>query len=529
RRLQPPEFQSAERRLQPPEFQSAERRLQPPEFQSPERRPQPPDSHSPEQRPQPPEFQSAERDRNRPSPPHGDITRRDATPPGEDHRPDSPTPGHTTQPGSPSPGNGRLPGSPASRPGARPGSAASGDDARHGSHASGDGTRPASPAPGNGSPSPGTRFPALPAPPIPDAGPLTPPPPPASARFPDAPPRPGRRPLPTARDGAAPAESPADTTRRLRPVPEARPARAATSEPAAPMSPDPAHSWGAQHPSGGTFDSGRPVVTLAEPEAFDDRGRTGLSGVLIRRRTLTAAVCLVLGAGLIGGAVTGSWLAGDSGEAEERGTFAAAGSLWHSAPVDQLFPPTVQGRGAGPGGADRIWTRIAVAPDSDCVDALDPLLRKALAPVGCERLLRATYTDATESYVTTVGLLFTKADATAMRALDARFERDGLGRRTDLMPRPYAAKDTVAAGFGDEQRASWTVSVLTDAPVVVYAVSGWADARTVDEPQPAAEAMRSGVTTAAAQAGLGHEAKGLADRAERSLRKSVTSSTEQAS
>ncbi|MYR55951.1 hypothetical protein GTY54_06715, partial [Streptomyces sp. SID625] len=133
---------------------------------------------------------------------------------------------------------------------------------------------------------------------------------------------------------------------------------------------------------------------------------------------------------------------GDGGAA---GTFAAAGTLWHSIPVDRLFPPTVDGRGAGPGGADRTWTRIAVAPDSGCADAFDPLLRKALSPVGCTRLLRATYTDATRSFVTTVGLLFTKADAPAMRSLAVRFRDEGLDRRTDLLPRPYAAPGTVAA------------------------------------------------------------------------------------
>ncbi len=97
------------------------------------------------------------------------------------------------------------------------------------------------------------------------------------------------------------------------------------------------------------------------------------------------------------------------------------------------------------------------------------------------------------------------------------------------MPRPYAAKGTLAAGFGDDQRASWTVSVLTDAPVVVYAVSGLADGRTVDEPQPAEEAMKADATTPAAQAGLGHDAQGLADRIERSLRKTVNSATEKPS
>ncbi|MFD4411641.1 hypothetical protein [Streptomyces sp. NPDC058476] len=274
-------------------------------------------------------------------------------------------------------------------------------------------------------------------------------------------------------------------------------------------------------------------MSFAEPEAYDDGGggrpRT-VGGRRTRTRTLAAAACVVLGLGLIGGAVTGSWLTGDDTDgAGSRGAFTAAAGLWHSVPVDQLFPPTVQGDGAGPGGADRTWTRIAVAPDTGCKDAFDPLLRKALAPVGCLRLLRATYTDATRSHVTTVGLLFTKADAAAMTSLKARFQKEGLDRRTDLMPRPYAAKGTAAEGFGDAQRASWTVSVLTDVPVVVYAVSGFADGRIVTAPQAAADAMKAGATTAPAQAGLGHEAQGLADRVERGLRKTAVSATEKPS
>ncbi|MFJ1973735.1 hypothetical protein ACIO93_34320 [Streptomyces sp. NPDC087903] len=275
--------------------------------------------------------------------------------------------------------------------------------------------------------------------------------------------------------------------------------------------------------------AGRPVVSFGEPEGYDERVRPRPFGARFRPRIAVVTACLVLGLGLIGGAVTGSWLSGEPGDSPDRGSFATAGGLWHSVPVDQLFPPTVDGQGAGPGGADRTWTRIAVAPDSGCRNAFDPLLRKALAPVGCGRLLRATYTDATRSYVTTVGLLFTNGDAAAMQSLATRFQNDGLGRRTDLMPRPYAAKDTVAANFGPKQRASWTVSVLTDAPVVAYAVSGWADGRTVDKPLPAQDAMASGATTAPAQAGLGNEAQGLADRVERTLRKTVSSPTEQPS
>ncbi|GHH48782.1 hypothetical protein [Streptomyces candidus] len=243
-------------------------------------------------------------------------------------------------------------------------------------------------------------------------------------------------------------------------------------------------------------------------------------------RIAAATVCAVLGGGLVGGAAAGSWLADSAAAPTVNSAFAEARSTWRSTPVDTLFPRALAGTGAGPGGADRTWTRVAVAPDGDCAHALDPLLLKALGPVGCERLLRATYTDATTSSVTTVGMVFTKADENATHALRARFAREKLDRRRDLMPRTLPVPGTVAAGFGDGQRASWTVSVLKDAPVVVYAVSGFADGRTVSDPQPAALATVAGTATTPAQAGLGHEAKGIADRIERALRRTVDSATE---
>jgi hypothetical protein len=234
-------------------------------------------------------------------------------------------------------------------------------------------------------------------------------------------------------------------------------------------------------------------------------------------RAAAAVACLVLGLGLTGGAAAGAWLVGDSA-AQSSDHYAEARRLWHSVPVDTLFPRTLDGEGAGPGRADRTWTRVAVAPDGPCAGALDPLLTKALRPVGCERVLRATYTDATTTSVTTVGMVFTDADRPGMTALRERFADESLDERTDLLPRTLAAPGTVAARFGDAQRASWRVSVLTDAPVVVYAVSGFADGRTVDDPQPAAEAMAEGQTSTPAQAGLGHDADGIADRIERGLR-----------
>ncbi|GAA3369400.1 hypothetical protein GCM10020367_11960 [Streptomyces sannanensis] len=297
----------------------------------------------------------------------------------------------------------------------------------------------------------------------------------------------------------------AETTTRLRLI--SVPAPAGTPRPAGPPA-HPAHPVPPEAPAETTVRL-RPVAGR----------RPG--------RTVAAAVCAVLGTGLIGGAAAGSWLTRDTDErtAAER-SYDEARSLWHSTPVDTLFPRTLHGTDAGPGGADRNWTRVAVAPDSGCSDALDPLLDTALAPVGCRRLVRATYADATGSSVTTVGMVFTEADTAAMKALRTRFTAERLAERTDLLPRTYPVEGTAAAGFGPHQRASWTVRVLTDVPVVVYAVSGFADGRTVRDPQPVDKAMAEGATTAVAQAGLGHEAKGIADRVERALRKTVTTVTE---
>ncbi|MFE4061740.1 hypothetical protein ACFXP3_36570 [Streptomyces sp. NPDC059096] len=311
----------------------------------------------------------------------------------------------------------------------------------------------------------GARAPYAPprtAPPVPAAPPSVPPLPARPPAMPSAPATPTVFPW-----AAGPAGTPSESTARLRPVPVRRPARAAA-----------------------------------------------------------AVACVVLGVGLIGGAVTGSWLTGDSAaEPAARDDYTVARGLWHSAPVDTLFPRTLKGDGAGPGGSDRRWTRIGVAPDSTCAATLDPLLERVLRPLGCSRVVRATYADATSSSVITVGLVFTRGDATAMGALRTRFRVDDLTERTDLMPRTFPVEGTVAATFGAAQRASWTVNVLTEVPVVVYAVSGFADGRPVTSPQPADHAMADGATTPAAQAGLGHEAKGVADRIERGLRKAVGAGT----
>ncbi|WP_370411209.1 hypothetical protein [Streptomyces fradiae] len=398
-------------------------------------------------------------------------------------------------------------------------------------------------------PEPGSAVPAAKAPGRSAAAPEPKTPPrPAPAR-----PRSVSQPLPPERPApaapgvpGAPAETPVETTTRLRPVRDHRaaaPSGAAHGPgPRLPQAPVPGR---APEPASRPVPGSRTPHTYAEasapspaapahaprpapmpPYAYDPwalggeapaETTTRLRPIRDRdpRRTVAAAVCGVLALGLVGGALAGAVLAGSgAGEPAEPRGYEEARALWHDAPVDTLFPQTLAGPSAGPGGATRTWTRIVVAPDAPCgPTSLPGALNTALTAVGCERVLRATYTDATSSRVITVALVFTGADPATMRTL---------GSRAVDEPGPaLAAPGTVAAGFGAAQRGSWWRHILPDLPVVVTAVSGFADGRAVAVPEPADRAMSGKRDTPVAQAGLGHEAKGVADAVERALRGTV--------
>ncbi|MER5963029.1 hypothetical protein [Streptomyces sp. NPDC002057] len=290
----------------------------------------------------------------------------------------------------------------------------------------------------------------------------------------------------------------------------ARPAPAPWTPAAAPARPVPPHGTPGGLGTPGVLPPEVPVEITTRLRPVRER-RTG--------RTVAVAVCAVLGAGLIGGALAGVWMAAaEPGKPAEPAGYTETMDLWHNAPVDTLFPRTLAGPGAGPGGAARTWTRIVVAPDAACTPAvLAEGLLATLRPLGCERVLRATYTDATASGVITVGLVFTRADVASQRTL-AQGAGGLTARLGEDVPPALPGPGTVAAGFGAKQRAGWWLNAPADLPVVVTAVSGFADGRAVDRPQPADRAMAKGRTDATAQSGLGHEAKNITVRLERLLR-----------
>ncbi|WP_406859838.1 hypothetical protein ABZO31_05545 [Streptomyces sp. HUAS MG47] len=391
--------------------------------------------------------------------------------------------------------------------------------------------RPGQPAPASqpAAPAPAPQTPA----PAPSAGPLTPREPGAAG---PRPPQPAvAPPVPTSvLTPAAPAGPPAGAPTEAVAAPGRVP-----QPPAAPYAAAPAAPWvvpsAPVYPGSETTARLRPVPPaygyVGVPPETPSETTARLRPIRERRFgwVIAAGTCVVLGLGLVGGAVAGVVLARQGhGAAQEPVGYPEARRAWHSTPVDTLFPPALKGARSGPGGADRAWTRIAVAPDAPCTDAvLSPALVATLRPTGCVRVVRATYADATSTDVVTVGLVFTDADATTMQTLTQQLTAGGRAQRVDHMPRTLPAPGTPAARFGDAQRASWQLAAVPELPVLVYAVSGFADGRPVSRPQPAAEAMDPRQTTAPAQAGLGHEAKGVADRVERGLRRAVSAATKE--
>ncbi|MEU3078720.1 hypothetical protein [Streptomyces laurentii] len=365
--------------------------------------------------------------------------------------------------------------------------------------------------------------PAAPQAPTRRTAPATPEPSPAPAT--PAPTRSTGRPLPPEQPAAG-AERPTETTTRLRPIRDSRTAPVPRTTPAPPSPARPARPPARPVPAprtGAAPAPGYPYDTWALGAPTPAETTTRLRPVPGRRtgRVVGAAVCAVLAAGLVGGAAAGALLT-DSGpnERDEPPGFTPARALWHDAPVDTLFPRTLPGPSAGPGGAPRTWTRIVVATDTACsAENLPPKLYAALSAVGCDRVLRATYTDATSSQVVTVALAFTQADPATMKTLGAR--------AADELPPALAGPGTVAAHFGAAQRASWWRHVPADLPVVVTTVSGFADGRTVAAPEPAARAMTPKRTSPVAQAGLGHEAKGVGEAVEQALRRTVAATVEE--
>jgi hypothetical protein len=154
------------------------------------------------------------------------------------------------------------------------------------------------------------------------------------------------------------------------------------------------------------------------------------------------------------------------------------GRNWRALSAGAIFPtsvsyapPTVLDDG---GPLTLAAGRMGIARQAACRAATDPAAAAVLVRNGCSAVLRATYTDETDSYVVTVGVAVlpsTAKAATAVGELGRAAEVGGLAPGV----RAVSFKGTAAAWFTDPRR-QLSRSIWAGPYVVLYTV-GYADSR----------------------------------------------------
>lgn len=204
-----------------------------------------------------------------------------------------------------------------------------------------------------------------------------------------------------------------------------------------------------------------------------------------------AAGTLALGAGAV---LAREQIAHNGLEASSDG-FAFAKQAWRAVPVDQVFPATFTTHDAAPvGRAQRVFTRVGVAAPANCGAAFAPGLNGLLGGRGCGPVLRADYTDATESLVTTVGVAVLDTTPSDQR----RLHGEVLDAPQAVEPRLLAFPGTAAADVDGRQPLTQQVSMPADEPFLLFAVAAFTDGRQAGD-DPGTEApVQSGAKFMAA-------------------------------
>lgn len=150
----------------------------------------------------------------------------------------------------------------------------------------------------------------------------------------------------------------------------------------------------------------------------------------------------------------------------------AARALWRTKPVEQVFPATVT--------LGSQYVRLGIADAASCAvlpqDFLHALASEAPG-TSCVKVLRATYTDITQTVFATVGVVVIGGDGAARDKVWRQWTPDSASRQPGTMPDVVPVPRTVAAGLTDSQRVAWDSQASNDGSYLVYVVSAFADGR----------------------------------------------------
>jgi hypothetical protein len=200
-----------------------------------------------------------------------------------------------------------------------------------------------------------------------------------------------------------------------------------------------------------------------------------------RANTALAATALVLG--LIGLVISSVGVATElmprtfSAGQQRQITDWEYGRSWRALPAGQIFPASVSYQAPAVLDDSSLLLsarRIGVARQSACGAVTDPAAASILDRNGCSAMLRATYTDGTDSYVVTVGVAVlpstTQAEAADAELSDAALVA-GIQPGVDALAFP----GTPAAMFTD-QRRQLSGFLRAGTYVALYTI-GYADSR----------------------------------------------------
>jgi hypothetical protein len=149
---------------------------------------------------------------------------------------------------------------------------------------------------------------------------------------------------------------------------------------------------------------------------------------------------------------------------------------WRTLPAGKIFPASISYQlppGALGGGSPLSLQayRVGISRFATCTAASDPAAGRVLSADRCAALLRATYTDETDSMLVTVGVAVMPDDNAAQSA--ATKLAGGQGPQPGVRAAPFPL--TLARAFGDRQRQlSWAVS---SGPYLIMSTAGYADGR----------------------------------------------------
>lgn len=163
-------------------------------------------------------------------------------------------------------------------------------------------------------------------------------------------------------------------------------------------------------------------LVTADPQARGERSHRS-----VRSRRLTAFIALVLGVAGLAISLTGLAIQllprhFTSGQQEQIKAWEISGR-WRTLAAGQIFPASVTYQLSGTRASQPVplqnldALRVGIAPQSDCAGGVTTAAAAAVLHHGwCEAVLRATYIDATRSYIMTVGVAVFPTAAAAVTA-----------------------------------------------------------------------------------------------------------------